>query len=392
MPSIHRPRPWCFWLAAVVAATHLVSAKGNDPPFVSNVIRKWIVAELPKGRFQASRHLRLAEETTETSLNAMELGADQVLVRVEAFSIDAFLRTLLEPGSFHYSLRVGESMRATGYGTVLRAGSNQVYKVGSRVVGMLPVTNLAVVEKSPFLRSMPSLPGVRPSLFLGLLGNAGLSAYVGIFLASCNKPPRRGETVVISAAAGGVGNCAAQMAKLTGARVVGIAGGPQKMDFLLNQLGLDAAVGYKHPSKTLQEQLDEACPNGVDFFLDNVGGETLEAVLDRINRGARIVICGAISQYDTGSMYTNPQGPRNYIRLAERSASMSGFVVGHYLSSVRNLLGAMCYILWHYLRGNLKSFEQIEEGLESFGPSLEKLLNGKNTGRLLVDVTGNLLV
>lgn len=353
------------------------------------MIQKWSVVRLPKQKFQASRHLKMSEEKAPDELDSIELTPNQVLVHVEAFSIDAFLRTLLDEGSFHYSLKVGDTMRAAGYGTVVRAGSNQAYKVGSRVAGVLPVTNLAVVEKSPFLLSMAPFPGVPPSLYLGLLGNSGLSAYIGIFLAA-TKPPQKGETVVISAAAGGVGTCAAQMAKLTGARVVGIAGGPDKTDFLLRELGLDAAVDYKHPTQSLEEQLAGACPDGVDFFLDNVGGATLDAVLDKINQGARVVICGAISQYDTGKLYSNPQGPKNYLKLAERSATMSGFVLGHFLSSPKNLIAATAYILWHYFRGNLKSFVQVERGLDSFGASLEKLLNGKNTGRLLVDVTGNL--
>ena len=127
------------------------------------------------------------------------------------------------------------------------------------------------------------------------------------------------------------------MAKRTGARVVGIAGGPDKVDFLLNQVGVDAAVDYKDTTMTLEEQLALACPNGIDFFFDNVGGSTLDAVLTHINVGARIVICGAISQYDTGTLYSHPRGPTNYLKLAERSATMSGFALGHYLSNPRTL-------------------------------------------------------
>lgn len=279
-------------------------------------------------------------------------------------------------------------MRGAGYGTVLRAGSNNVYKVGSRVVGMLPVKNLAVVDASAFLMPMVSIPGVKPSLHLDLLGTSGLSAYVGIFKVC--TPPKKGETVVISAAAGGLGTMACQMAKLTGARVVGITGGPEKANFLLNEVGIDAAIDYKDHSLSLNEQLSQACPDGIDFFLDNVGGDTLDAVLEKINQGARIVICGAISQYDTGKLYTSPQGPKQYLKLAERNASMAGFVFGHYLSSPTQLFRAFCYIMWNYARGKLKSFLQVEKGIESFGPALENLLNGKNKGRLVIDVSGDL--
>ena len=213
---------------------------------------------------------------------------------------------------------------------------------------------------------------------------------MGIFVAP-KHPPQKGETVVISAAAGGVGTCAVQMAKRTGAttRVVGIAGGPDKVAFLLNHVGVDAAVDYKDKTMTLEEQLAKACPNGIDFFLDNVGGSTLDAVLNQINRGARIVICGAISQYDTGKLYSNPQGPNNYLKLAERSATMSGFALNHYLESPRIMMAATSFILWNYWRGHLKSFAQVEKGIDTFGPALEKLLNGENTGRLIVDIKGD---
>lgn len=322
-------------------------------------------------------------------IDSILLDPDQVLIQVEAFSIDAFLRTLLIPDSFHLSLKPGDSMRATGYGTVVRAGINQAYKVGSRVVGMLPVGNLVIVEKSPYLFAMKSLPGVPPSRYLDLLGTSGLSAYVGIFLAS-HRPPQKGETVVVSAAAGGVGTCAVQMAKLTGARVVGIAGGPAKTAFLRDEVGVDATIDYKDRSRSIEQQLAETCPDGVDFFLDNVGGPVLDSVLDKINIGARIVICGAISQYDTGKLYSDPKGPKEYLKLAEKSASMSGFVLGHYLKSPRNLFSAMSFILWHYWRGSLRSFVHLEKGIDSFGDSMEKLLNGGHTGRLVVDISGDL--
>ncbi len=376
---------WIRWIPAVLTMCHHVASASSDVP---TKIQHWSVIQLPKGRFRSSRHLQLNQEESSSSLDAIPLDPDQVLVRVEAFSIDAFLRTLLENDSFHYSLKVGDTMRASGYGTVLRTGSNNSYKVGSRILGMLPVKNLAVVKKSPSLLPMAPIPGVKPSLHLDLLGTSGLSAYVGIFKVC--TPPRKGETVVISAAAGGVGTVACQMAKLTGARVVGIAGGTEKANFLLREVGIDAAVDYKHPSRSLAEQLSEACPNGVDFFLDNVGGDTLDIVLDKINHGARIVICGAISQYDTGNLYRSPQAPQKYLKLAEQSATMSGFVVSHYLSSLKMVVSAVSYILWNYFRGKLKSFVQVEQGIESFGPALESLLNGKNIGRLVVDVTGEI--
>jgi len=343
---------------------------------------QWIVRELPKGKFQAKRHLKLVPLN---SCNIEDLKDDELIVQPEAFSVDAFLRTLLEAKGFHGSFSQGSPMRALGYGIVIESKSKK-HKVGSRVIGMMPVASTTVV-KAKEVSSNPIGEALRlpPKLSLGLLGVSGFSAYAGIFLAT-PKAPQKGETVVISAAAGGVGNIAAQMAKRTGARVVGIAGGAEKTDFLINKLRLDAAVDYKDISKPISDQLKEACPEGIDFYFDNVGGETLDAVLENINNNARISLCGAISQYDTGKLYSAPYGPKNYLKLSERNASMSGFVVTYFLQKPRHLLSMMIYILWNYFWGRLKVFEHTEIGIESFGESMEKMLKGEHTGRLIVQI------
>jgi NADPH-dependent curcumin reductase CurA len=250
------------------------------------------------------------------------------------FSVDAFVRTMLSPR--HGSTKPGSVIWGVGYGTVVKAGKNRVYKVGSRVSGVMQVATLAFATKSLMVQPMLVLPGVKPSLTLGLMGNSGLAAYFGMFFAPV-KGPRKGETVVVSAAAGSVGSIAEQMAKLSGARVVGIVRGSVKKHFLLEELKLNAAIDYKDSKNTLDEQLDEACPDGIDFLFDDVGGETLDAVLERINTAARIVIYRAISRYDTGTMYEKDgvRGPSNYVKLAERNASMSGFTVAYFVSFPR---------------------------------------------------------
>jgi NADPH-dependent curcumin reductase CurA len=354
------------------------------------VNKKVIVKQYPVGKLVAERDLKVDEETID--LDSLTLEPDEVAVQTEAFSVDAFVRTMLIPDAFHGNTEPGQCLVANGYGTVVKAGSNEAYKVGSRVQGMMEVATIAKVSKSPMVMASPSLPGVKPSLSLGFFGLSGLSAYFGVFH-TAPKGPCKGETAVISAAAGAVGSIAAQMCKLAGARVVGIAGGPEKKKFLLEELGLDGAVDYKDSTKPLAEQLKEQCPDGIDFFFDNVGGETLVEVLDQINQGSRIVICGAISQYDTGNMYKKggTEGPSNYIKLAETSSSMSGLMVGHFLASPLNLARSVSYLMWHYHRGNLKPYEHIEVGLESFGKSMEMMFSGGHTGRLVVDVTGDLV-
>ena len=353
------------------------------------VNKKWILVQYPKGPLDVERDLKLVEETID--LDSLPLEPNEVAVRTEAFSVDAFVRTLLEEENFHGGGRTpGSTLLAAGFGTVVKAGSNEAYKVGSRVLGIMQVSNIAIVPKSPMVNTLMLLPGVKLSLSLGLMGISGMSAYFGVFSAP-SRGPQKGETVVVSAAAGSVGSIAAQMAKLAGARVVGIAGGPQKTKFLLEDLHLDAAIDYKDSQKSLSDKLAEACPNGIDFYFDNVGGDTLNTVLEKINQGARIVICGAISQYDTGKMYTDERhGPSNYLKLAERNASMSGFNLGHYISSPKNLFTVLAYLMWHYHRGNLKAFEHFENGIECFGKGLEMLLSGGHIGRLIIDVDGNL--
>jgi NADPH-dependent curcumin reductase CurA len=228
----------------------------------------------------------------------------------------------------------------------------------------------------------------KPSLSLGLLGLSGLTAYTGLFLAS-PKGPKKCETVVVSAAAGAVGCVAAQLAKLQGARVVGIAGGPKRAKFLRQDLQLDAAVVYKDSSTSLAEQLDQASPDGIDLYFDNVGGSTLDAVLFKLNQGARVIICGAISQYSTGDINSKRvQSPANCIQLATKNASMTGFTFDRFLVSA--LLRGLPYLSYNYYRGLIHLPEHMEQGIESFGRALEMLFTGGHIGRLLIDVDRNL--
>jgi NADPH-dependent curcumin reductase CurA len=187
----------------------------------------------------------------------------------------------------------------------------------------------------------------------------------------------------VTGAAGAVGSIAAQLAKSTGARVVGIAGGKPKQAFLLDNLKLDGAVDYKDAERNLAHQLDECCPDGIDFVYDNVGGETLDALLERINPNGRVVICGAISQYSGNLNKGKVQGPSNYLKLAERGAEMKGFNVMQHMYKIPLMLFGM---FWLYMRGKVHMTEHIENGIESFPLALQKLFTGGHIGKMLVNV------
>jgi len=217
-------------------------------------------------------------------------------------------------------------------------------------------------------------PGLAPlPVYLGTLGMPGMTAYFGLLEVG---KPKAGDTVVVSGAAGAVGQVVGQIAKIKGCHVVGIAGGADKCAYL-RSIGFDAAIDYKH--EDLKAALKQHCPKGVDVYFDNVGGEILDAVLTQLAMHARIVICGAISQYNEAKM----KGPSNYMSLLVNRASMTGMVVFDYASryaeAAREMAGWMA-------AGKLKTREDVVEGLETFPETLLKLFKGENTGKLVLKV------
>jgi len=211
--------------------------------------------------------------------------------------------------------------------------------------------------------------------FLGALGVPGLTAYFGLMDIGRPKP---GETVVVSAAAGAVGAVVCQIARAQGCRVVGIAGGAAKCEYLNSELGCDAAIDYK--SETVLTALTRQCPKGIDIYFDNVGGEILDAALALLARKARVIICGAISQYNNLSAI---QGPANYLSLLNNHARMEGFVVYDYAAQYAEGMQALAG--WS-MAGKLKAREDIVEGLETFPDTLQKLFRGENFGKLVLKV------
>jgi NADPH-dependent curcumin reductase CurA len=268
-------------------------------------------------------------------------------------------------------------MRAGGIGEVL-ASKNSAFKVGDVVSCTPGVQEYCLIPGSEIKRNGLFKIDLRlgtPMQWLNVLGMPGMTAYFGLIDVGM---PAAGETVVISGAAGAVGQTVGQLARLKGCRAVGIAGGPAKCEWVVKELGFDACVDYK--AGDVKAGLKEHCPKGVDIYFDNVGGDILEAVLTRLARKARIVICGAISQYNN----TTPvKGPANYLSLLVHRARMEGMVVFDYVErfpvAVAELAG--------YLRdGRMKSKEDLVSGLNTFPEALLKLFNGENFGKLVLQV------
>ena len=362
---------------AACSPSEITPIKMTSTDAKSIINKKWVLSQRPNGVFQAEKDARFVEECVHLS----SCKDNEIIVDVSTLSVDAFIRTMLDKEAYHGSINIGDTIPALGYGSIIHAGRTSKHKVGSVVIGMMGSQTFATVDASQVFTKM-NLPFMPTTSALGLMGlTTGLTAYTGVFYVC--KRPRKGETVVVTGAAGAVGSVAAQLAKTTGARVVGIAGGKIKTEFLLNELKLDGAVDYKCEDKTLEEQLKECCPNGIDFIYDNVGGKTLDAILDKINPRGRVVICGAISQYSGNLNKGKVQGPSNYLKLAEQGAVMAGFNVMQYMSRIPLALLGM---FWYYMMGKVKMIESREQGIKSFPTALEKLFSGQNIGKTIVEL------
>lgn len=301
-----------------------------------------------------------------------------VLVMTLYLSLDPAMRGWMNDAkSYIPPVGIGEVMRAGGIGVVVESKS-AAFAVGDHVSASLGVQAYCALSPEQFKRAGLFKIDTRlgsPTQWLNVLGMPGMTGYFGLMDVG---QPKAGETVVVSGAAGAVGQTVGQLAKLKGCRAVGIAGGPAKCEWVVQELGFDACIDYKAGS--VRDGLKAHCPDGVDVYFDNVGGEILDHVLAKINRKARIVVCGAISQYNN----TTPvQGPKNYLSLLVNRARMEGMVVFDYADrypvAVAELAG--------YLQsGRMKSKEDVVRGLDTFPETLLKLFNGENFGKLVLQV------
>jgi NADPH-dependent curcumin reductase len=335
--------------------------------------RQWRLAARPVGLSKPS-------DWNLTTEPVGEPADGQVLVKVLQLSLDPAMRGWMNEGrSYIPPVGIGEVMRAIGIGRVV-SSKNPGFAAGDLVAGGFGIQEYCLVAdvKQAGLHKIDPRLG-KPAQWLNALGMPGMTAYFGLLEVG---QPKEGETVVVSGAAGAVGQTVGQVARIKGCRVVGIAGGKAKCDFVVNELKFDACIDYKtgNVQEAIRSGLKQHCPKGVDVYFDNVGGDILDAVLTRINRGARIVICGAISQYNN----TTPvKGPSNYMMLLVSRARMQGMVVFDYADRY----GVAIKDIAKWIKeGKFISREDVVPGIENFPDTLNKLFSGENFGKLVLKV------
>lgn len=330
--------------------------------------RRYILRQRPEGSFDPSV-LELVREPVP------EPGPNQALVRNLFLSLDPSNRIWMGEGeSYIPPVGLNEVMRGVCIGEVV-ASNNKAYPRGSLVAGFTNWQDYSLIgsgDAFPAVR-LPRIPRVKPQTMMSALGITGLSGYFGMLDIG---RPKRGETVVVSAAAGAVGSIAGQIALRRGARVVGIAGSREKCDWLVQDLGFSAAVYRKAPD--WREQLAAATPNGIDVDFENVGGEVMEAVFERLNNHARVVLCGLLSEYAADG---RTPGPRNFANVLMRRVTIRGFNIGDYRPRFQR--ASLRMLAWLAM-GRIKDRFTIVDGLEQAPAALVGLFNGDNIGKLIV--------
>jgi len=328
--------------------------------------RRWTLAARPHGMVKES-------DFAFSETPVPQPGDGQVLLRVLYLSFDPTQRGWIEDRpSYLPPVQIGEVMRASAVGEVMESKHTGFAK-GDLVQGLFGWQDYAVVPGAMLGAKIPA--GVPPTWTLGVLGITGITAYFGML--DLGKP-KAGETVVVSGAAGATGSVAGQVAKLQGARVVGIAGGPSKCAWLTKEAHFDAAIDYKHDD--VAARLRELCPKGVDVYFDNVGGEILDAVLGQIAQRARVVLCGGISGYNEA---TPPPGPRNLMNLVIQRGRMEGFIVIDYAARFGEAIAKLSE--W-VQSGAIVHQEDVQRGLEHAPRTLLRLFTGANTGKQLLQL------
>jgi NADPH-dependent curcumin reductase CurA len=325
--------------------------------------RQLLLAKRPSGRVDNTT-LELVERPIP------EPGDGQVVIRNLLLSLDPTNRVWMnEADSYLPAVEIGAVMRGIAAGRVV-ASRAKGFAEGDLVSGVTGWCDYAAIDASQ-VNKIP--PGVPLSAALSVFGHIGLTAYFGLLEVGA---PKKGETVLVSGAAGATGSLVGQIAKLQGCRVVGTAGGPDKCAWL-RDLGFDAAIDYK--SAELNEAVASACPNGIDVFFDNVGGPILDVALAHLALRGRVVLCGAISQYNA----SEPKGPAGYLNLIPKRGRMEGFIVLDYLARALEAIGPLA--TW-VQQGKLRYKVDIVDGLEQAPSALNRLFDGKNDGKLLVRV------
>lgn len=325
--------------------------------------RQWIYTRKPEGNVTpdifALREAPIPEP-----------GPGEVLVKATHLSLDPASRAWMAGRTYRSMLEPGEIMAGWGIGDVVASNASN-FSPGDRVSGDFGWQEYAVLPARQLTRHDKAH---RPEEILGVLGVTGLTAYFGLLDVG---RPRAGETVLVSGAGGAVGTIAGQLAKIAGCRVVGTTGGKDKCDWLVRDLGFDAAVDYK--AGGLSHQLKAACPRGIDVYFDNTGGDVLAAALARMNLFGRVVCCGNISQYNALSPSGGPAGVPGF--LVTKRIRMEGFVVMDFYQRREQAVSALADLV---AQGRLKAPVDVVEGFEKMPDALVGLFAGKNRGKLMV--------
>ncbi|HUY28163.1 MAG TPA: NADP-dependent oxidoreductase [Candidatus Binataceae bacterium] len=329
--------------------------------------RQWLIASRPHGIIKETDF-----KWNETIVPALKDG--QVMVRNLAFSFDPTQRGWMSMDTYMPAIPLGEPMRAGAVGQVVeskRAG----FAPGDLIQGLLGWEDYTVSEGAGIFGMQKLAAGTDPILALSILGTTGLTAYFGALSVGQIKA---GDTCVVSGAAGATGSVAGMIARLKGCRVVGIAGGRAKCDWLVKEAGFDAAIDYKN--ENVGAGLSRHCPRGIDVYFDNVGGEILDLALARISNGARVVLCGAISQYNEAAGVAG-HPPKNYFNLIFRGARMEGFLVFHFAQKFPQAIAELAQ--WH-AEGKIKNQVDLQHGLENAPKTIIRLFTGANLGKQLL--------
>ena len=331
---------------------------------MTSINHQIVLAKRPQGAVDAS-----CFTTTEAAVP--QPGDGHVLVRVDWLSIDPTIRMWMAMDTYLPAIEIGAPIRSAGLGTVIESNNDDI-PVGTVLFGTPGWQEYAVM--GPRDQVVPE--GVDPTAALSVFGITGLTAYFGLMEIG---RPKEGETVVISGAAGATGSVAGQIAKLQGCRVVGIAGSEEKCRWLTEELGFDAAINYR--TENVGTALHAACPNGIDVFFDNVGGEILEAALANLALHGRVVMCGAISQYNDT---VPPAGPRNLSVLISKRGRIEGFIILDFLPRAGEAIAQLA--TW-VMSGQIHYKVDVLDGLAAAPEALRRLFSGENTGKMLVHLT-----
>lgn len=307
-------------------------------------------------------------------------GPGEALVQNRLLSLDPTNRIWMWPrDSYMPAQQLGDVMRGICIGTVLESNTPNL-RAGTPVYGFFGWQDYAIVGPNDIVVPLPDDGSVSPALQLGLFGHIGMTAYFGLLDIA---RPRPEETLVVSGAAGAVGSLVGQIGKIVGCRVIGVAGSDEKCRWVTQELGFDGAINYRK-DRPLVDALAQHCPRGIDVYFDNVGGETLEAVLDLLNLRARIAVCGMISGYNEADARGHVSaGPRNLLQLVVKRARMEGFLVLDYWDRAAEAIQALAK--WHQ-EGRLRYRVHEVDGLERAPEAMNMLFEGSNLGKLIVRI------